>query len=97
MRCTMRMTGGRHLVGGLALGAAVLGSAGVAVGAARAATPAATPTWVTTQGKVVHLTLIAGWNDGNAGFNFDGAANGQMTVTVPPMRPTCAATTHGAA
>ena len=31
----------------------------------------------------MHLSLIAGWNDDNAGFNFDGAANGQMVVTVP--------------
>jgi sulfocyanin len=42
-----------------------------------------TPTWVTTSGKVVHLTLIAGWNNVNDGFNFDGAAHGQMVVTIP--------------
>jgi sulfocyanin len=38
---------------------------------------------VTTQGKVVHLAVIAGWNNVNAGFNFNGAAHGQMVVTVP--------------
>jgi hypothetical protein len=32
---------------------------------------------------VVHLTLIAGWNNANDGFNFDGGAHGQMVVTVP--------------
>ena len=45
--------------------------------------PAQVAQWVATQGKTVHLTLIAGWNNANAGFNFDGGANGHMIVTVP--------------
>ena len=80
MRRTTRITKGGLLIGGLALGAAVLGSTGITMQATHAA---ATPTWVTTQGKVVHLTVIAGYNNTNSGFNFDGAAHGQMTVTVP--------------
>jgi sulfocyanin len=42
-----------------------------------------TPTWVTTKGKVVNLTLIAAYNNTGSGFNFNGAAKGQLTVTVP--------------
>ena len=85
MQFMMRMTRSRRLVGGLVLGATVLGPAGLAAMAAQttAASAAATPTWVTTQGKVVHLTLISGYNNTNAGFNFDGGAHGQMVVTVP--------------
>ncbi len=84
MQFMMRMTRSRRLVGGLVLGATVLGPAGLAAMAAHTTgARAATPTWVTTQGKVVHLTLIAGYNNTNAGFNFDGAAHGQMTVTIP--------------
>ena len=41
------------------------------------------PTWVSMQGNVVKLTLIAAYNGTNAGYNFNGAAHGQMTVTVP--------------
>ncbi len=65
--------------GGLIAGAVLAGLVGPA--GARAAAQA--PTWVTTTGKVVHLTLIAGWNNVNAGFNFNGAAHGQMVVTIP--------------
>jgi sulfocyanin len=80
MRFRMQVPHGRRLAGGLALGAVLLGSTSAAVATTR---PATTPTWVTTQGKVVHLTVIAGWNNVNAGFNFNGAAHGQMVVTVP--------------
>lgn len=77
-------SGGGKLIGGVAIGAAMLGTASLAPLGARAKTEhAATPTWVTTQGKVVHLTLIAGYNNANAGFNFDGGARGRMVVTVP--------------
>ena len=79
MRDRARMSG--RLVGGLAVGATLLGAASLAASGTRV--HAATPTWVTTSGKVVHLTLIAGYNNVNAGFNFDGAAHGQMTVTIP--------------
>jgi sulfocyanin len=44
---------------------------------------ASAPAWVTTTGTTVHLTIIAGYNATNAGFNFNGAAHGQMVVTVP--------------
>jgi hypothetical protein len=84
MRFSMQIAGSRPLGDGLALGLVVLGSLGLwAVQAHTPAGAAATPTWVTTQGKVVHLTLIAAYNNTNAGFNFDGGARGQMTVTVP--------------
>lgn len=87
MLFTTRMMAGRRLAGGLTLGALLLGSAGLAAvtaGTRAVASPAAaTPTWVTTSGKTVHLTLIAGWNNNNAGFNVDGAAHGQMVITVP--------------
>jgi sulfocyanin len=41
------------------------------------------PTWITTKGKTVNLTLIAAYNNVQSGFNFDGGANGKMTITVP--------------
>ena len=84
MRFMMRAAGGRTMVGGLALGATVLASGGLAALDLHATgARAAAATWVTTQGKIVHLTVTAGYNLVNSGFNFDGAANGQMTVTVP--------------
>jgi len=75
-----KLVAGRSLVGGIALGVALLGPASLAGAAARAATA---PVWVTTTGTTVNLTLIAGWDTSNAGFNFNGAAHGQMVVTVP--------------
>lgn len=89
MQRTKRLAGGGRLTGGIVLGAALLGSASLAGAAARpsarpaAARQAAAPTWVTTTGNVVHLTVIAGWDASNVGFNFNGAAHGQMVVTVP--------------
>jgi sulfocyanin len=79
------MMKGRLPAVGVVLGAFILGTTAISTQAslAVAAKAAATPTWVTTQGKVVHLTLIAGYDNTNSGFNFDGAAHGQMTVTVP--------------
>jgi len=50
---------------------------------ASAAHKTSAPTWVSTKGKVVSLTLIAGYDNNASGFNFNGAAKGQMTVTVP--------------
>jgi sulfocyanin len=50
---------------------------------ASAAPKSAAPTWVTTKGKVVNLTLVADYNSNGGGFNFNGAAKGQLTVTVP--------------
>ncbi len=83
MRLTKGTSTGHRLANGLALGTVLLAGAGATAVAATATHAAGTPTWVSTQGKVVHLTLIAGWNNDNAGFNFDGASNGQMVVTVP--------------
>jgi len=80
MRFDTWVTKGGWLAGSLVLGVAMLSPATLTGAAAR---PAAAPVWVTTTGKVVHLTLIAGWNNANVGFNFDGAAHGQMVVTVP--------------
>ncbi len=75
----MLATGIRGIQGGLIAGVMLAG----AVGPAGAGAATQTPTWVTTAGSVVHLTLIASWNNVNAGFNFNGAAHGQMVVTVP--------------
>jgi sulfocyanin len=77
--------GKKLIIGGMALSTLALSNAGLGATLARTGTAqaAATPTWVTTTGKTVHLTLIAAWNNTNAGFNFNGAAHGQMTVTVP--------------
>ena len=33
--------------------------------------------------KVVSLTLVAGWDSENNGFNFDGYGRGELLVTVP--------------
>jgi sulfocyanin len=75
-------------VAGIGLGLAILEAAGMplrgsANQAAVLASPAQATTWVTTNGTVVNLSLIAGWNNVNVGFNFNGAAHGQMTVTIP--------------
>lgn len=85
MRYTTRIKGSHLLIGGLALGTVVAGSMDLAATAGHPTSvhAAAAPTWVTTQGKVVHLTLIAGYNNVNSGFNFNGAAHGQMTISVP--------------
>src|SRR5690348_9229831 len=84
-KITMMRMSGRHLAGSIALGAIVL-SAGTFAGMtlhASGARAASTPVWVTTKGKVVQLNLIAGYGSANSGFNFDGAAHGQMTITIP--------------
>jgi len=80
MRSVRRLANGRRLGGCLALGLALLG---VPSAAGAAAQQAVTPAWVTTSGTVVHLNIIAGWNNANAGFNFNGGAHGQLVVTVP--------------
>jgi|GEM_PF-550865 len=69
-----------RMICSIGLGTVLVALAGTARPSAGAA---AAPTWVSTAGTVVHLTLIADWNNVNAGFNFDGAAHGQMVVTVP--------------
>jgi sulfocyanin len=69
----------RVLTHGLALTTLLAGSLVIH----HVAAAASTPTWVTTSGATVHLTVIAGYNNTNAGFNFNGAAHGQMVVTVP--------------
>ena len=53
------------------------------LGAASAHSSKATPTWITAKGTTVNLTLIAGYNQNIAGFNFNGYGKGKMTVTVP--------------
>jgi sulfocyanin len=54
-----------------------------AAGVASAAPKAKAPTWVTTKGKTVSLTVIADYNNNLAGFNFNGYGKGQLTITVP--------------
>jgi sulfocyanin len=76
----MTLFGKRILTRRLALSVLLAGSLGIAHSPVSAAS---TPTWVTTSGASVHLTIIAGYNSTNAGFNFNGAAHGQMVVTVP--------------
>ncbi|HVC81383.1 MAG TPA: sulfocyanin-like copper-binding protein [Chloroflexota bacterium] len=73
-----RLAGSAVLAAGVLLGP---------VGANAASHPsghkASAPTWVSTKGKVVNLTLIAAYNNNGSGFNFNGASKGQLTVTVP--------------
>ena len=47
---------------------------------------------VDTRHRVVSVTLIAGYDSSNNGFNFDGYGRGELTVTVPlrwRVRVTC--------
>jgi sulfocyanin len=68
-----------HLSCALALGVAfALGAGGVS-----AAQQTKAPTWITTKGKTVHLTLIAAYKNVMAGYNFNGYGQGRMTITVP--------------
>lgn len=53
------------------------------LGAAGAHSSKAAPTWISAKGTTVNLTLVAGYNQDTAGFNFNGYAKGKMTVTVP--------------
>jgi sulfocyanin len=53
------------------------------VGSVSAARHAKAPTWVTTKGKVVNLTVIAAYNNALSGFSFNGYGKGQLTITVP--------------
>ena len=71
----MRIHAPWRLAGVLALGLSVL------IGTGQVS--AKGPTWITTSGKTVTLTLIAAYNNAVSGFNFNGGANGKMTVTVP--------------
>ena len=68
----------RRTAGVIAVGATLL----VGMGLAQAASTKG-PTWVTTKGNTVNLTLIASWNNAVGGFNFNGGANGKLVVTVP--------------
>jgi hypothetical protein len=58
---------------------------------------------VDARARTASITLIAGYNGGNSGFNFDGYASGELQVTVPrrwrivvrcsnrgPLRHSCA-------
>jgi sulfocyanin len=74
----MDIRSSRHLAGAVALGLSL--SVGASVVSAR---PTSAPTWITTKGKTVSLTLIATYNNTQSGFNFNGGANGKMTITVP--------------
>jgi sulfocyanin len=74
------MTIYRHRVASaLAAGLLLLGGAGIA----SAAPKAMAPTWVTTKGKTVNLTVIADYTSAVSGFNFNGYGKGQLTITVP--------------
>jgi sulfocyanin len=74
----MRIRFSRHLAGAGALGLSLVGGASVA-----SARQAHAPTWITTKGKTVSLTLIAAYNNTQGGFNFNGGAHGKLTITVP--------------
>ena len=67
------------LVWTLALGLALAVSASYVP----ATTAAKAPTWITTRGKTVNLTLIAAYDKTASGFNFNGGAHGALTITVP--------------
>lgn len=52
---------------------------------------------VDARSRIVSVTLIAGYDSSNNGFNFDGYGRGELTVTVPlrwRVKVTCA--NHGA-
>lgn len=68
----------RHLAGAVALGLSLVVGAGVV-----SARQASAPTWVTTKGKTVSLTLFAAYDNTQSGFNFNGGARGKLTITVP--------------
>ncbi|GAC1402851.1 MAG: hypothetical protein NVSMB65_19830 [Chloroflexota bacterium] len=68
----------RRVAGLLALSVALLASGGAAQAARTKG-----PTWVSTHGKTVNVTLVAGWNNTLGGFNFNGAGNGKWVLTVP--------------
>src|SRR5581483_5816086 len=42
-----------------------------------------TPTWITTKGKTVNLTVTAAYNNADSGFSFNGYSKGKLTITVP--------------
>jgi sulfocyanin len=67
-----------HLAVAVALGFSPLVGASVV-----SARQASGPTWATTRGKKVSLTLIAAYDNTQSGFNFNGGANGKMTIIVP--------------
>jgi len=73
MHLSLRTT--RGMFGSCALAAALLVAAGIA--------QAKTPTWVATKGKVRQPDLDCRIQRNAGGFNFNGAAKGQLTVTVP--------------
>ena len=68
--------------GAFLAGAAAL-LAGCSSGGTVAGTGASPPLSVDRSARTVHLLLVAAANGVNGGFNFDGAAKGAMTVTVP--------------
>ncbi|HWE62622.1 MAG TPA: sulfocyanin-like copper-binding protein [Chloroflexota bacterium] len=41
------------------------------------------PTWITTKGKTVNLTVTAAYQNAMGGFSFNGYNNGKLTITVP--------------
>ena len=63
--------------------AAVLGISCVAGAATASAHQSLAPVWATTKAKTVNLTIVAAYDDTTGGFNFNGASNGKMTITVP--------------
>ena len=74
----MTIRSSRCVAGALTLGLSLV--IGVSVVSAH---QVSRPTWITTKGKTVSLTLIAAYNNTQSGFNFNGGANGKLTITVP--------------
>ena len=74
----LRVTGTLALVAGMAAGPMAVSAA-----SKPSAHHSAAPTWVSTKGKTVNLTLVAAYTNDNGGFNFNGASKGKLTVTVP--------------
>jgi plastocyanin len=77
----MRLVG---LIGGCAM-LLTVPLAGLGGGSVQAAGHAASPKWLTfnAKAKTATLIVIAGYNNVKSGFNFDGYADGKMTVTIP--------------
>ena len=79
----MKLLPMRALLGGV-IGLALLGGVtGLAL--LRGQVFAASPSWVSYNAKAhaATLTIIAGYNTTDGGFNFNGASKGTMVVTIP--------------
>lgn len=73
------------LVAFVAMSLAGCGAAAAANPSARHHQAASSPQWLTFRAsqRTAAVTLIAGYQGANSGFNYDGYAHGQMVVSIP--------------